>query len=1417
MEKFKIYDFAHNLKPNKFNFHSNVVAALEGTGFENVIKATEVSRHCYPFLQALLRSLPIDGRAVIVDESSIDLKRLCSKYLGSEQLLHHGDINLLKLQSSFGNFQPGGTVKELKYHVRAYILYIIGSVLDPSPSSSVPALYLQLLRKVKRIGQYAWGAAMLAHLYYHLDTMEESKYCVSGNFHLLSNLDKIISIGSARLACISEKLSLFQGESNGKFKIYDFAHNLKPNKFNFHSNVVAALEGTGFENVIKATEVSRLCYPFLQALLRRYNRRVKCFEFGVNNSIRLFITLGDVLRITGLPIDGRAVIVDESSIDLKRLCSKYLGSEQLLHHGDINLPKLQSSFGNFQPGGTVKELKYHVRAYILYIIGSVLASPSSSVPALYLQLLRKVKRIGQYAWGAAMLAHLYYHLDTMEESKYCVSGNFHLLSMFIFERIPWIVSQLLHPRGPIILPEEVNDRPREFPLMVEWHSKMAMALKNSRSGLKESTFTDFFDQLSEDDVELNPYARLEEDFLPPPYNHQIALERCLTSIICVEKRVLYDPGVLNLDKIISIGSARLACISEKLSLFQEVKAMEKFKIYDFAHNLKPNKFNFHSNVVAALEGTGFENVIKATEVSRHCYPFLQALLRRYNRRVKCFEFGVNNSIRLFITLGDVLRITGLPIDGRAVIVDESSIDLKRLCSKYLGSEQLLHHGDINLPKLQSSFGNFQPGGTVKELKYHVRAYILYIIGSVLAPSPSSSVPALYLQLLRKVKRIGQYAWGAAMLAHLYYHLDTMEESKYCVSGNFHLLSMFIFERIPWIVSQLLHPRGPIILPEEVNDRPREFPLMVEWHSKMAMALKNSRSGLKESTFTDFFDQLSEDDNLDKIISIGSARLACISEKLSLFQEVKAMEKFKIYDFAHNLKPNKFNFHSNVVAALEGTGFENVIKATEVSRHCYPFLQALLRRYNRRVKCFEFGVNNSIRLFITLGDVLRIIGLPIDGRAVIVDESSIDLKRLCSKYLGSEQLLHHGDINLPKLQSSFGNFQPGGTVKELKYHVRAYILYIIGSVLAPSPSSSVPALYLQLLRKVKRIGQYAWGAAMLAHLYYHLDTMEESKYCVSGNFHLLSMFIFERIPWIVSQLLHPRGPIILPEEVNDRPREFPLMVEWHSKMAMALKNSRSGLKESTFTDFFDQLSEDDVELNPYARLEEDFLPPPYNHQIALERCLTSIICVEKRVLYDPGVLVTWRPRNSGPFGDRKKELKKYHSKRIRKRTGHRRNWLKKNEMNIQAWKDSRNYLYDAGVIPGTSPTLFQEDGNLSPQVQIDEGGGGLQQDDAYDAGVLPLQEEDVSTYAEEDVEDDEHGHAVLPLVPATPPAQNTPPAQEPDRAGASTQRPQELLTHIYTVKIVLTLAFKSGDDDGGNTVETTCHFLDLIFKIFGKLQ
>ncbi|KAK8511422.1 hypothetical protein V6N12_038026 [Hibiscus sabdariffa] len=148
----------------------------------------------------------------------------------------------------------------------------------------------------------------------------------------------------------------------------------------------------------------------------------------------------------------------------------------------------------------------------------------------------------------------------------------------------------------------------------------------------------------------------------------------------------------------------------------------------------------------------------------------------------------------------------------------------------------------------------------------------------------------------------------------------------------------------------------------------------------------------------------------------------------------------------------------------------------------------------------------------------------------------------------------------------------------------------------------------------------------------------------------TMFIFEHIPWVVSQLLHPRCTNITLDFIegdNGRHIEFPLMIEWHKKMIMPLKDSRNSFKESTFTDYFDVLSEDDIEWNPYARLSRDFLSPPYDGQVALERSLTSIICVEKRILHDPDVLMKKKLNKSHPLRIWKRDLKKHHRSRNKK--------------------------------------------------------------------------------------------------------------------------------------------------------------------------
>ncbi|KAK9006322.1 hypothetical protein V6N11_035364 [Hibiscus sabdariffa] len=179
----------------------------------------------------------------------------------------------------------------------------------------------------------------------------------------------------------------------------------------------------------------------------------------------------------------------------------------------------------------------------------------------------------------------------------------------------------------------------------------------------------------------------------------------------------------------------------------------------------------------------------------------------------------------------------------------------------------------------------------------------------------------------------------------------------------------------------------------------------------------------------------------------------------------------------------------------------------------------------------------------------------------------------------------------------------------------------------------------------------------------------------------------------------------------------------------------------------------------------------NHQVALKRSFTSIICVEKTTLYDLGALIKGRPKNSYPFRDWEEGIKSSSSLKAYKKNMTEKKLVRKKE-HVEDWIKRWDYLYDAEDIPGTSPTQVQEDVGVDEQ-QDDEGTlptleqeddisgtptqeqddveyGGLQQDNAYDAyilGTLPTQEEDVR-------DDEQQDHASAP-------------SQEHDHAGAST--------------------------------------------------
>lgn len=67
---------------------------------------------------------------------------------------------------------PTSVVEGLDRYCRGYLLFLLGAVVFPSPhagSGMTPIYYLPLLENIDNLLNYAWGAAMFAHLHYGLE------------------------------------------------------------------------------------------------------------------------------------------------------------------------------------------------------------------------------------------------------------------------------------------------------------------------------------------------------------------------------------------------------------------------------------------------------------------------------------------------------------------------------------------------------------------------------------------------------------------------------------------------------------------------------------------------------------------------------------------------------------------------------------------------------------------------------------------------------------------------------------------------------------------------------------------------------------------------------------------------------------------------------------------------------------------------------------------------------------------------------------------------------------------------------------------------------------------------------------------------------------------------------------------------
>ncbi|XP_044965647.1 uncharacterized protein LOC123425945 isoform X2 [Hordeum vulgare subsp. vulgare] len=148
------------------------------------------------------------------------------------------------------------------------------------------------------------------------------------------------------------------------------------------------------------------------------------------------------------------------------------------------------------------------------------------------------------------------------------------------------------------------------------------------------------------------------------------------------------------------------------------------------------------------------------------------------------------------------------------------------------------------------------------------------------------------------------------------------------------------------------------------------------------------------------------------------------------------------------------------------------------------LTAFCERWNNETNTAHFM---GFEMAPSLRDVSYILGIPVTGHVVTAEPIGDEaVNRMCLHYLGQspgsgEQLC--GLIRLTWLYRKFHQLPENPTINDIAFSTRAYLLYLVGSTLFPDTMRGfVSPRYLPLLGDFRRIHEYAWGAAALAHLY-----------------------------------------------------------------------------------------------------------------------------------------------------------------------------------------------------------------------------------------------------------------------------------------------------------------------------------------------
>ncbi|MQL93776.1 hypothetical protein Taro_026424 [Colocasia esculenta] len=216
-------------------------------------------------------------------------------------------------------------------------------------------------------------------------------------------------------------------------------------------------------------------------------------------------------------------------------------------------------------------------------------------------------------------------------------------------------------------------------------------------------------------------------------------------------------------------------------------------------------------------------------------PYLEALRERWEEDCKAFIMPWGHMIP---TLEDVAYLTGLLVQGEPVVGLERRDyydDIVELLGPEFVAGRRRPIRSILLGSLSEAVGlRGRRRGPLESLdefctgvrgaldlgdrseERSIRIFVSYLLGRLLFATQSSQMNCKFVLLLRDLAQAGRYAWGAAMLGHLFSLLPSSSQRSQSTGGFTPFLQIWGYTRFPMGCGTLVEGRQTMV------------PLMTRW-------------------------------------------------------------------------------------------------------------------------------------------------------------------------------------------------------------------------------------------------------------------------------------------------------------------------------------------------------------------------------------------------------------------------------------------------------------------------------------------------------------------------------------------------------------------------------------------------------------